>query len=62
MLYYLINTIIIICVAIGWIGIIGAISTQQHTFGLYGAIACFIALGLVYYKDWRHWDQDEDEE
>ena len=62
MLHHLINTLLIILTGIAWIGVVGAISTQQHIYGLIGVIACFLGLGLLYYRDWRHWDQDSEED
>lgn len=59
MLYYIINTLLAICITIGWIGIVAAISTTQHFYGLIGTIACFIGLGLLYLKDKLNYDQDD---
>ncbi|QCQ57880.1 hypothetical protein Barba22A_gp029 [Rheinheimera phage vB_RspM_Barba22A] len=62
MLRHIINTLLIILTVIAWIGMVGSIATNQHIYGLIGVIACFLGLGLLYYKDWRHWDQEDDDE
>lgn len=62
MLHYLINTLLVILVGIAWIGVVGSIATNQHIYGLIGVIACFLGLGLLYYRDAMKWDQDSEED
>jgi len=59
MLYYIINILLAICIGIGWISLVAAISTTQHFYALIGSIACFIGLGLLYWKDKLNYDQDD---
>ena len=62
MLRNILNIFLVILTGIAWVGVIGAISLDEHVFAAYGVISACIALGICYIKDRFGYDQDEEGE